>query len=153
MIRMQYHRLCRGFTCSRLAAIIRVNSDTIRRIERTDAAKTSIDHMYRISEVLGVTIDQLLRPCTPEETEAVNSMNIKCNSSQTVCPTNIAAIYMRRHRLTLAELARRMGLKGRESARQACTHPQPRKKHINALAAHEKISPQEFLKEYQEGER
>lgn len=148
---IRYHRIQNGASQMTLADRVGVGYWTIRKYESPDySGNGSTDVYVRIGDALGVTLDELLSDNYPEIPDPFAGHGMR--RSSTAVSENPLTVYRNVYSLTFSELAVRLGNSTKESGRQACATSVPLEKHINALAAYEGITPEEFLTKYTLGE-
>ena len=136
----EYFRRLAGLSQTRLARLAGYTAPVIYRMcSGTNAIERSIKFYMRVAEVLGVTAGQLLQ--NYDGTQMGDGI---VYPSRTECLSNCIATYRRLKSLTLEQLGQRLGGKSRECARVVCASINPCWWHIDALAAFEGISPDEF---------
>jgi len=146
MTSVEYHRRKNGLSQSALAAKSGLSEMTIQNYEHGGIpGHTSVTPLLNLADALGVTLDELLTEHDGSElTTKDRSKRKSCIDS----PCNAVSNYRIAHNLRFQELADRLGVGSRESARVICKRDTARRKHILTLSGYEKISPEEFLELY-----
>lgn len=143
---MEYYTRKSRMNRNKLAALAGISPATFHAMcTGKGTMKRSVVLYERVAEVFGVEISQLLQTYDVSELGAHDRI---IYPSRTENLNNCVAVYRRRHGLTLAQLGQRLGGKTRECARQACASDRPPRKHIQALAAYEGVTPEAFCRKY-----
>ena len=146
MTSVEYYRSKRGLTRPALAARSGLSVATLMNYEQKGIpGHTAVTPLLNLADALGVTLDELL--CEHDKSELTTKDRIK-RKSRIDSPRNAVSNYRIAHNLRFQELADRLGVGSRESARVICRRPTARRKHILTLSGYEKISPEEFLELY-----
>ena len=146
MTSVEYHRRKHGLSQSTLAAKTGISVMTIQNYEHGGIpGHTSVTPLLNLADALGVTLDELL---LERDAKELTSKDRTRHRSYINSPRNAVSNYRIAHTLRFQELADRLGVGSRESARVICRRPTARRKHILTLSGYEKISPEEFLELY-----
>ena len=146
MTSVEYHRRKHGLSQSTLAAKTGISVMTIQNYEHGGIpGHTSVTPLLNLADALGVTLDELLLEHDGAE---LTSKDRTRHRSYIDSPCNAVSNYRIAHNLRFQELADRLGVGSRESARVICKRKTARWKHILTLSGYEKISPEEFLELY-----
>ena len=146
MTSVEYHRRKNGLSQSALAAKSGLSEMTIQNYEHHGIpGHTSVTPLLNLADELGVTLDELL---LEHDAKELTSKDRTRSNSYIDSPRNAVSNYRIAHNLRFQELADRLGVGSRESARVVCRRPTARRKHILTLSGYEKISPEEFLELY-----
>ena len=146
MTSVEYHRRKNGLSQSALAAKSGLSEMTIQNYEHHGIpGHTSVTPLLNLADALGVTLDELLLEHDGAELTTKDRSKRK---SYIDSPRNAVSNYRIAHNPRFQELADRLGVGSRESARVICRRPTARRKHILTLSGYEKISPEEFLELY-----
>ena len=146
MTSVEYHRRKHGLTRPALAARSGLSVATLMNYEQKGIpGHTSVTPLLNLADALGVTLDGLL--CEHDKSELTTVDRIK-RKSRIDSPCNAVSSYRIAHNLRYQELADRLGVGSRESARVICKRETARRKHILTLSRYEKLSPEEFLELY-----
>ena len=142
---IEFFRRSRGMSTRELAEKSDLSLPYLRGLIRGKEHDTALNIYVRLSDALGVRVDDLLMNFDESELDVgtYNSYEYRTEN-----PDNCIASYRSEKGLSYRELALRMGLTSREAGRIACKHTVPREKHLRALAAYEGISPEEFCRRY-----
>lgn len=144
---LRKHRVDMGISQAELAALANVSYETIRKYEDPDYSGCGNAEIYlRLSDILVVPIDELLRTDYPETADGLAGHGMR--RSSTAVNENPVTVYRNEHKLTFREVASRLGRTSRECGRKACAAKVPLGQHINALAIYEGITPEELLARY-----
>lgn len=141
-----FYRRKAKLTRDELSALANVSTGTIMRYEEEGWNGQGNGNTYlRIADVLGTTIDELLRDDLPNlgGTEPRYAQR-----SKTENPNNCLTVYRMKHRLTFDQLGQRIGGVTRERARQVCSSATPSDIHILAASNYEGMSEDEFVMKY-----
>ena len=142
-----YYRIKRGLSKPELSELANVNLGTIFAYENPENPSRGNGYTYlRLSDALGVPIDELVREDFPDIPDPTTTG--KPQFSRTANPENIITRYRDENNLTFAELSKRFGITSREGARKACKAEVANENHISALATYEGITPEEFIRKY-----
>ena len=146
---VKYYRIKNGMTQNELIRRSGISQWALWRMEHTGRESglhgLMPEYYLRLREVLGVTVDELLREDLPEVEDNVRVRNMRSSSSD--CNENCLAIYRQRHRLTLRELADILHV-SHESVRLASQTTGVPQKYISRLAEYEGLSENEFQNKY-----
>lgn len=150
MVGLEYFRIEKNLSCQELAQLAGVPPTCVSsyvNYARQGSGSRGRSHVWlAFSNALTTPVDDLLRSDYPDLIDRTN--RLKFREAKTANNSNPITQYKRRHRLSLPELAVRLGKTSRECARLACAADVPSDKHIRALAAYEGISVREFLNTY-----
>lgn len=147
---IKYYRCKNRMTVSDLGRASGVNLTTISRLEKKIEPTSSLDLYIRLSEALGVTVDDLL---IEYDGGTLRDGDHPTAKRQTQKITNCIDFYRREENLTFQQLAARMGGVSRQRAKEVCTAEKPSLKTMALLAEHEGISREEFERRYAVPER
>ena len=140
-----YFRRKRRMSRKQLAQQSDVQEPTIKRME-TDRSFHHPSHMYmRLAACLGITVDDLIA-MYPVSMLEDGDQYIKSESSSH--QDNCIARYRIIHNLRFWQLADRLGLADKESARIVCKRASALEKHVETLAKYHGISAAEFHRRY-----
>lgn len=144
---LRYYRIKRGFSPRELAESANVSRNIITVYETPSSSNRSNGETYlRLSDVLGVPIDELLREDFPDEPDTTLGDGIRHSETAVAC--NPITVYREAQKLSFRALAHRLGRTTRECGRKACARAIPLDEHIQALSTYEGITPEAFIKKY-----
>lgn len=145
---LKYYRIKRGFTQKELAAhsgISHINLAKMERMSRNNAKGCLCEEYVRVSNFLGVKIDELLREDLPEQEDGVLIRNLRpCKREVS---SNCLTAYRLSHRMTLRDMAKVLDV-SYETVRLVCLSPETPHKYIDRLSELEGISSGEFVRRY-----
>ena len=142
---IKYWRLKNRMTLAELSDCADITITTVRYLEKKVRDTTTVDIYVRISDALGVTVDDLLIEYSDDALQDGDRPVSKHGGTKLI---NCIAMYRKTENLTLQQLAARMGVSSRERARQICNTPMPSRKNLLKLAEYENLSLQEFEVRY-----
>ena len=146
MTGVEYYRRKLNLTRPTLAARSGLSVATLMNYEQRGISDyTPVTLLLNLADALGVTLDELL--CEHDKSELTTIDRVK-RKSRIDSPRNAVSNYRIAHNLRYQELADRLGVGSRESARVICKRETARRKHILTLSRLEKLSPEEFLERY-----
>ena len=148
---LKYYRIKSGLSQKQLAELSGVGQMVLVKMERMGRSNVKgclCDEFIRVSNALGIKIDELLREDMPDWENGVCLRNLRPGKSDS--SDNLLTIYRRRHRMTLREVATILGV-SHETVRLACISEETPEKYIHQLAVNEGISYSEFVSRYKEG--
>ena len=147
---VKYHRSKAKLGRDKLASFAGISRGTLWNMEASCELPDISSVLYmRLAEALHVSVEELL---TPHDDSELEDGDKTAYPSKTENLKNPIAVYRKQHGLTVAQLGERLGGKSKEWGRQACASEHPSEKQIEALAACEGITPEEFLRLYAPGE-
>lgn len=145
---LKYYRIKRGFTQKELAAlsgISHINLAKMERMGRSNAKGCLCEEYIRVSNFLGVKIDELLREDLPEQEDGVLIRNLRpCKREDS---SNCLTAYRLSHRMTLRDMANVLDV-SYETVRLVCLSPETPSKYIDRLSELEGISSADFVSRY-----
>jgi len=140
-----FYRCKRRMSRKQLAQQSDVQEATIKRME-TDRSFHHPSHMYmRLASCLGITVDDLIA-MYPVSMLEDGDQYIKSESSSH--QDNCIARYRIIHNLRFRQLADRLELGDKESARIVCKRASALEKHVETLARYHGITAAEFHRRY-----
>lgn len=146
MTGVEYYRRKRQLTRPALSARSGLSKQTLANYEQKGIPdRTSVPPLLNLADALGVTLDELLTDYDGSELTTADRIR---RGSKIDSPRNAVSNYRIAHNLRYQELADRLGVSGRETARVICKRETARRKHILALCEYENLSPEEFLECY-----
>ena len=104
-----------------------------------------VSALLPLADALGVTLDELV---DDYDERNLSTQDRSVHRSCICSPYNAVNNYRLAHNLRFRELADRLGLGDRESARNACKRKTARSTHVMRLSTYEHISVEEFLNCY-----
>lgn len=107
----------------------------------------SVSRMLTLADALGVTIDQLLEIHDDAE---LGDKHYPIRNANDAPESNCIGNYRALYGVKYEELARRMNMKSREHARQACKREVAIDKHVKAIADYEKMTAEQFREIYKD---
>lgn len=146
MIGLEFFRRKRRMTRRALADRAGVTVDTIRNYTTKGISDSvSVDMLLALAGALEITLDELLGEYDGRN---LTTMDRPVYSSVIDSPKNIVNTYRIDNNLRFEELAARLGLGDRESARSACRRETAREEHILRLCRYEGMDYHEFVDRY-----
>ena len=146
MTGVEYFRNKAKLTRKVLAELSGVTASTLANYERKGIPEGAyVSALLPVAEALGVTLDELLEDY---DGRSLSTRDRSARASYIRSPRNVVDNYRIRNNLRFQELAERIGLADRESARTACKRETARGVHVERLANYERISREEFLRRY-----
>jgi len=140
-----YFRRKRRLSRIQLAVMSDIEEITLKRME-SYTAFCHPSHMYmRLAKCLNITVDDLVLTYPESLLEEGDQHTREARSPH---PDNIIGRYKFINNLTFHQLAMRLGLKGKESARVVCKRKNAGNKHVETLARYHGISVEEFRHRY-----
>lgn len=141
----EYYRRLYRMRQRDLAKAAGIDHATIHRILHAANVERMYLHNYvKISDALGVTIDDLLTSHDDSELDGTGYIPPSDNDN----PHNPIGAYRREKSLTLKVLGERLGGLTKERVRKICASDHPSPKHIHTLALYEGLSDVEFCIKY-----
>lgn len=146
MTGVEYYRCKRRMTKKTLAELSGVNVTTIANYEGKGIPESAyVSALLPVADALGVKLDELLKDY---DGRSLSTLDRAARASCIRSPRNAVDNYRVRNNLRFQELADRLGLADRESARTACKRETARGVHIVRLANYEQITTETFLRRY-----
>lgn len=148
MYGVEFYRRKNGLLLKELAAAVGTTVDVIRKIESQGVSTTSTLTYQRVSDVLGVPIDELISIFPDDAFEGCTRYKGKSRVSN---PSNPIEVYRSVHRLSFKGISNRLGHNSSQYGQYVCKRPWPIDSNIKTLADYEGVSVQAFLKKYSRG--
>lgn len=148
---IRFYRQKNRLAICELSQLAQVSAPVIRALEKKIQPNTALSIYLRLSDALGVTIDELLDDCDPALLKDGDRHAYATSKAKPAC--NAIAVYRRDENLSLQQLADRLGVTSREWARRVCDSKSIRPQHLQLLAKYEGVTEDEFLLRYAVGER
>ena len=146
MIGVEYFRHKNKLTRKALKELSGITTMTIMNYERKGIPGSAyVSSLLPVADALGITLDELVDEYDARD---LSTQDRAARYSAIRSPHNAVSNYRIAHNLRYQELADRLGLGDRESARVACKRETARAEHVIRLAGYEQISAEEFLKRY-----
>ena len=146
MTGVEYFRRKCGLTRPALSAKSGLCVATLMNYEQKGIPDhTPVTPLLNLADAFGITLDALLAGYDGSDLTTTDRAK---RHSKISSPRNAVSNYRIAHNLRYQELADRLGVGSRESARVVCRRPTARRKHILTLSRYEKLSPEEFLELY-----
>lgn len=143
---VEYYRRKRRLTLHELAELSGVTTITIRSYEKKGIPENApVDALLALADVFEVSLDELLKEHYENE---LTTADRNTYESSIQVSTNVISNYRLRLNLRYQELAERLQLGARESARVACRRKTALPKHIQLICRYENMSVEEFVTEY-----
>ena len=143
---VEYYRRKHRLTLRMLAELSGVTVVTIRSYEKKGIPENApVDSLVALADVFEVSMDELLKEHDENE---LTTTDRNTYESAIQVPTNVISNYRFRQNLRYQELAERLQLGARESARVACRRKTALPKHIQLICRYENMSAEEFVTEY-----
>lgn len=141
---VKYYRCRAGLSRAALCGLSGLSKTTLAKLEIPCSHGHELAEYYlQLSYALGVPVDELLRSEVPDVLpEPLHHL------SRTEDPFNPICRYRHEKNLTFERLGVLLGNKTKETARLACCGGVGIEKHIETLARHEHMTPEEFRNVY-----
>lgn len=147
MTGIKYFRILSQMSREKLAEVTGISIPTLKKMEEaSDPSRICASNYRKVSTVLGVSADDLIR-CDYPDAEDGGPVRTS-RKSRADNKYNCISVFRARKGLTYQRLADCMGLGSRQRAHQLCCEEKLLIQHIAILARRENISAGEFIKEY-----
>ena len=141
----EYYLRLRRMTQEQLASQAGISKGFLAKIlQCTDYSNIRISGLVRISDALGVPVDDLLEMKDEGELDGGHYLP----PSRSDNPHNSVAVYRLAKGITYETLGVRLGGLTRQGAQKICKYDHPSAKHISRLASYEHMSPEAFRSLY-----